>query len=107
MSFSDGDTRDALATTLALLRDSRVALSDKQLARKSPLAWFKDGKLGMIAGFRGLIPQLRNVPGLNFDLMAMPRLGDARTVGDVTGLCMSKDGAGPRRGRGLHLLPLE
>ncbi len=90
LSFSDGDTREALATTLALLRDPRVALSDKQLARQSPLAWFKDGKLGMIAGFRGLIPELRKVPGLNFDLMAMPRLGDARTVGDVTGLCMSK-----------------
>ena len=90
LSFSDGDSRDALATALELLRDPRVTLSARQLSRQSPLAWFKAGKLAMIAGFRPLTPELRKVPGLNFDLMAMPRLSDARTVGDVTGLCMSK-----------------
>jgi len=91
LAFSDGDTRAALSTTLELLRNPLVTLSDNQLARKSPMAWFKEGKLAMIAGFRSLTPELRAAPGLDFDVMAMPNLGDEKTVGDVTGLCMSKD----------------
>jgi multiple sugar transport system substrate-binding protein len=90
LDLSDGDTRAALGTTLELLRNPLVTLSDKQLSKQSALDWFKEGKLGMIAGFRSLTPELRKVPGLNFDVMAMPNLGDEKTVGDVTGLCMSK-----------------
>jgi multiple sugar transport system substrate-binding protein len=36
---------------------------------------------------------LRRVQGLDFDVIAMPNLGDAATVGQVTGLCMSQDAA--------------
>jgi multiple sugar transport system substrate-binding protein len=90
LAFSDGGSRAALGTTLELLRNPLVTLSDKQLSQRSALDWFKAGKLGMIAGFRSLTPELRKVPGLNFDVMAMPNLGDEKTVGEVTGLCMSK-----------------
>ena len=91
LAFSDGDSQTALATTLELLRNPLVTLSDRQLNQRSALDWFKAGKLGMIAGFRSLTPELRTTPGLDFDVMAMPNLGDERTVGDVTGVCMSKD----------------
>ena len=67
-----------------------VTLSDKELSKRTPLEWFKAGKLGMLAGFRSLTPELRKVPGLHFDVMAMPNLGSEKTIGDVTGLCMSK-----------------
>ena len=91
LSFSDGDSQTALSTTLELLRNPpSVTLTDKQLERQSALDWFKAGKLGMLAGYRSLTPELR-ATGVTFDVMAMPSLGDEQTVADITGLCMSKD----------------
>ncbi|CUR55086.1 Carbohydrate ABC transporter substrate-binding protein, CUT1 family [metagenome] len=91
LAFSEGDSQAALATTLELLRNPpSVTLSDQQLAHKSALDWFKAGKLGMIAGYRSLVPELR-ATGVTFDVMQMPSLGDEQTVADITGLCMSKD----------------
>lgn len=93
LAFSSGDTQDALARTLELLRDAPVNLTEKQLAEAQPLDWFKDGRLGMIEGFRSLVPELRQVKGLQFDVMPMPTLDTAATVGDITGLCLSADAA--------------
>lgn len=90
LSFSSGDSQAALQRTLDLLRDPGIALSEDELAEASPLTWFERGRLGMIPGFRDLVPQLRSVPGLEFDVMAMPSLGDTATVGDVSGLCLSQ-----------------
>ena len=50
----------------------------------------------MIAGFRALVPELREVPGLDFDVMPIPSIDGAATVGDITGLCISP---GPPRAR--------
>jgi multiple sugar transport system substrate-binding protein len=95
LNFADSDSQAALSTTLELLRNPpSVTLSDQQLARRTPLEWFKAGKLGMIAGYRSLTPELRT-SGLTFDVMAMPSLGDEETVGQITGLCMAKDAAVP------------
>ncbi len=43
----------------------------------------------MIEGFRDLTPELRQVDGLDFDVMPMPELGGAATIGDLTGLCIA------------------
>ena len=40
-----------------------LTLSQEQLDEKSPLERFKDGKLGMILGYRAMVPELRAVPG--------------------------------------------
>lgn len=93
LAFSSGDTQDALTTTLTLLRDASLNLTEDQLAKASPLEWFERGRLGMIEGFRSLVPELRQVPGLGFDVMPMPVLDTAATVGDITGLCLSADTA--------------
>lgn len=90
LDFADGGTQKALETTLELLRDPLVTLSSAQLAQQTPLKWFQQGKLAMIAGFRSLTPQLRGIKGLHWDVMPMPVLGSNKTVGDVTGLCLSK-----------------
>ena len=45
----------------------------------------------MITGTRALTPQLRNVDGLDFDVMPMPLIDDQVSVGDMTGLCISSD----------------
>ena len=63
------------------------------LSEKTPLEWFREGKLGMIAGFRDLVPQLRPTALLDFDVMPMPVVDDAATVGDLTGICIARDTA--------------
>jgi len=93
MTFSTDDSRSALERTLELLRNPQVTLDEDQLAEASPVEWFEDGKLGMIAGYRPLVPSLRLIPGLEFDVMPMPVLDSAATVGEVTGLCLSSKAA--------------
>ena len=93
LAFSDDDTRAALERSLELLRSPLVTPTEKQLARNSPLEMFKKGKLGMIEGYRSLVPELRQVQGLEFDVIAMPVLESSGTVGDVTGLCLSAEAA--------------
>nr|WP_281385944.1 extracellular solute-binding protein [Nocardioides luti] len=93
LAFSDEDTQTALETALPLLRDPTLTLTEKQLAKASPLEWFERGKLGMIEGFRSLVPELRQVQGLEFDVMPMPILDSSATVGDISGLCLSADAA--------------
>ena len=89
LAFSSEDTRAALATTLELLRNPQLTPSQDQLERTSALELFEDGRLGMIAGFRDLTPQLRQQSGLNFDVMPMPTLDSQATIGDFVGLCLS------------------
>lgn len=91
LAFSSDNTQAALEETLTVLRDPAATLSPEQLNQATGLTWFKRGKLGMMAGLRDLVPQLRAVDGLKFDVMPMPVLDDYATVGDVTGLCMAKD----------------
>ncbi|QIG41597.1 extracellular solute-binding protein [Nocardioides anomalus] len=87
LSFSSDDTRSALEDVLPVLRDPKLGLTAEQLSQKTPLEWFREGKLGMIAGFRDLVPQLRST-AVDFDIMPMPVVGDAATVGDLTGVCI-------------------
>jgi multiple sugar transport system substrate-binding protein len=94
LSFSSDGSKAALGRTLELLRNPQLTLDDEELQKASALTWFKRGKLGMITGYRSLVPELRQVPGLNFDVMEMPALGsNSTTVGDVAGLCLSKNAA--------------
>jgi multiple sugar transport system substrate-binding protein len=93
LAFSDDGTRSALERTLELLRNPHLTLTSDQLAKAPALRWFERGKLGMVAGYRSLVPRLRKVPGLHFDVLPMPSLDSGSTVGDITGLCMSADAA--------------
>jgi multiple sugar transport system substrate-binding protein len=89
LAFSDSSTQGALQKILATLTDPRLALSDAQLQRKSALQWFEQGRVAMIAGDRSLVPQLRTQKDLHWDVMPMPTVDSAATVGDYTGLCLS------------------
>ncbi|HEU5036265.1 MAG TPA: extracellular solute-binding protein [Nocardioides sp.] len=93
LTFSSDGSKAALDTTLQVLRNPQVTLDEQQLDEATPLRWFERGKLGMIAGYRSLVPELRLVPDLDFDVMAMPSLGSSSTVGDVSGLCLSRKAA--------------
>ncbi len=90
LAFSSDGTRSALGRTLELLRNPQLTLDDDQLAEASPLTWFERGRLGMIAGYRSLVPELRGVDDLDFDVMPMPVLDSSSTVGDLTGICLSR-----------------
>ncbi|MBD8870533.1 ABC transporter substrate-binding protein [Nocardioides donggukensis] len=93
LTLTDEATQGALGRTMQLLRRGRITLSPRQLRQESALRRFKDGRLGMIAGFRGLVPELREVEGLSFDVMPMPVLESETTVGDVSGICLAADSA--------------
>ena len=90
LSLSDGSSVDALRRTLEVLRDPTITLTNKQLQQKPALDWFEEGKLGMVAGFRDLTPELRAVDGLHFDVMPMPELDDDATIGELDGVCVAE-----------------
>lgn len=89
LALSDEATVDALDRTLAVLRDSTLTPSPSDLEESSALQRFRQGRLAMIAGFRDLVPELRQRGDLSFDTISMPVLDEAATVGDIDGLCMS------------------
>lgn len=89
LDLSSSDNVDTLNTILPVLRDATITLDEEQLAAGDPLDYFKRGELGMIEGFRDLVPELREVEGLDFDVMPMPRVGGDATVGEVSGLCIA------------------
>ena len=91
LAFSDDNTREALSETLAILRDSAVTPTNAQLARATPVQLFKRGELAMVAGFRNLVPEMRDAEDLDFDVLPMPTIDTRATVGDISGLCISAD----------------
>ena len=90
LAFSTDDTRSTLQQVLPVLGDPKLTLTPEQLAEKTPLEWFREGKLGMIAGFRDLVPQLRPTGVLDFDVLPMPIVGGSATIGDLTGVCIAR-----------------
>ena len=95
LAFAADGTQAALETTLQLLRDPKITLSEQQLEKKTPVEWFEEGKVGMITGTRALVPELRQVPGLRFDVMPIPSIEGQATAGEITALCISQDAESP------------
>jgi multiple sugar transport system substrate-binding protein len=91
LAFSDDNTREALSQTLFILRDSSLTPTNAQLARATPVQLFKRGELAMVAGFRNLVPEMREADDLDFDVLPMPTIDTRATVGDISGLCISAD----------------
>ncbi|QYJ03989.1 extracellular solute-binding protein [Nocardioides panacisoli] len=89
LALGEEGSVEAVTQTLDLLRDSTLTLTDRQLERRTPEEWFAAGRLGMMAGYRDLVPEFRDVEGLRFDVLPMPRLGSAATVGKLHGLCIA------------------
>lgn len=89
LAFSEDATRGALETVLPVLRDPRLTLSERQLDQRSAMEWFRRGKLGMIPGSREQVPALRQVPGLQFDVIPVPGIERLATVAGFSGMCVS------------------
>jgi multiple sugar transport system substrate-binding protein len=90
LAFSDSSTKAALQKVLGTLSNPQLTLTQDQLAKQPALKWFEQGRVAMIAGDRSLVPALRGVTNLHWDVMPMPTVDSPATVGDYTGLCLSK-----------------
>jgi multiple sugar transport system substrate-binding protein len=88
LDLSDETNLDSLTQTVRALHSPGAMLSEKQLTKRSALAWFERGKLALIEGDSHMVPELRE-SGVHFDVMPMPSLGSAATVGALDGMCLS------------------
>jgi multiple sugar transport system substrate-binding protein len=89
LTFSDDDSRAALEEILSVVRDPQVMPSPEQLARMDGLIRFERGKVAMLVGTRALLPELRQVDGLDLGVMPLPGLARPHTVAEVSGYCIS------------------
>jgi multiple sugar transport system substrate-binding protein len=93
LSLSEDSSTTALNDFLDVVRDPAVSFDAAALRRKSPVERFKAGRLGMLLGYRDLLPELRAQQGLNFDVMPLPRNGGATTDARMRGVCLSAKSA--------------
>lgn len=89
LDLASDDNRETLEEVLALLREERVTPSPKLLQRRDPLELFAAGRLGMLLGYRELVPELREMEDISFDVMPLPKVGSYRTVSSLSGYCLS------------------
>ena len=89
LTLSDGASQQALIRTVRVMHRPGISLSPQQLAEKTPLQWFEQGRLALLEGSRDIVPALRSRLLFNFDVMPMPSLGTPATAGGLTGLCIS------------------
>ncbi len=71
------------------MRDPAVTFNETALQRRSAIDRFKAGKLGMILGYRDLVPELRAQQNLTFDVMPLPRISSPASIASMSGLCIS------------------
>ena len=90
LDLASDENVETLTTLLELARDPRVTLSEAQLARATPMEWFKRGKLAMVTDYRSLTPELRELPKFHFDVLPIPRLDSRATLGRLSGLCIAR-----------------
>jgi multiple sugar transport system substrate-binding protein len=90
LALSDDTNVQTLTQTVRALRAPGTTLTPNQLARHTPMEWFARGRLALFEGSRRMVPDLRDVPDLDFDVMPMPSLGTSATVGGLTGMCLSR-----------------
>ena len=93
LSLSEDSSVTAMANFLDVVRDPQVSFDAAALRKKSPVDRFKAGHLGMLLGYRDLMPVLRAQQGLNFDVMPLPRAGGAATDASMRGICLSAKSA--------------
>jgi multiple sugar transport system substrate-binding protein len=93
LTLSDDGTRSALEEILSVVRDRRITPTQQQLDRRDAVHRFAHERIGMMIGSKELVPELRRVEGLEFDVFPLPELARSVTVADVRGLCISADSA--------------
>jgi multiple sugar transport system substrate-binding protein len=75
LTLADGASQQALIRTVRVMHRPGISLSPEQLAEKTPLQWFEEGRLGLLEGSRDIVPALRNRLLFDFDVRPMPPPG--------------------------------
>ena len=91
LTMAGTEAQEAIQQVLGLVRDPGVAPTQAELDTQSAVTRFETGQLGMIIGTRGLTPQFREAPGLEFDVFPLPEIGRFRTISSMTGYCISAE----------------
>ncbi|WP_203336193.1 ABC transporter substrate-binding protein [Nocardioides limicola] len=106
LAFTEPSSQAALEASLELLRSPHLTPTEKQLLRRDPVELFEAGRIAMVPGYRDLVPRLRQVEGLEFDIMPMPSIERRATVGKLTGLCLGSQTEDPELAADLlaHLI---
>lgn len=89
LTLADDGARAALEEVLDVVRDRRITPSRPQLAARGAFRRFTHERLGMLVGTKAMVPRLRKVENLDFDVFPLPMLARSVTVADVRGLCIS------------------
>ena len=90
LTLDSDESREALTSYLNLAQQQRVALTTRTEDDPQALARFAGGEVAMRFGTRADVPALRR-SGVPFDVMPLPNLGSARTVADISGLCVDEE----------------
>lgn len=90
-ALSSDESVDALVRMLEVFRNAQITLTPEELEQRSALEWFTSGQLGMMLAPRSMVPELRAVEGLDFDVIFPPTLDTRATIGTAGGICMSVD----------------
>ena len=93
LTLSAEGPREALWTVLDTLRRPGLSPSPAQLRRADAVTRFGEGRLAMLVGTRALLPRLRAVSGLAFDVFPLPNLGRYRSVTSLSGYCIASSSA--------------
>jgi len=88
LTLSADESREVLTEVSSLARDSPVSLTEEDLTRRDPVAWFAAGRLGLLFGTREDLPRLRAAAGLRFDALTLPSFGRSRSAATMRGLCV-------------------
>jgi multiple sugar transport system substrate-binding protein len=89
LALSNPDLLPPLRAVLDIVRRPRLAIPVQE--KTAPLRLFKLGRLAVMPGYRDLVPQLREVDNLSFEVMPFPRNSRYATVAKFSALCMSAD----------------
>lgn len=79
----------AVVDRLAALQSAGWMPTEAELAAKDAETRFMDGELAMILSSRKSTPLFREAPGLEFDVLPLPRLGDAASILHADAYCLS------------------
>lgn len=89
LTLDEAKAKGALQGIVDLVRSGAVP-TEEEIAAQDLQTRFVTGKLGMLLSSRREVPALREVGGLDFDVAALPVVGEAATILHSDAYCISK-----------------
>lgn len=90
LTLSDGNSKDALKTLAGFSRNAEISLTRADVESRTPLQWFKSGRLGVLFASRAVLPELRAKEGLTFDVAPLPKISSTETTAAMNAYCIAR-----------------